>query len=204
MNNFSIDKNSERRKLVAEAVREGEHQRSGGASSDRYFFNGKVYKIPSSKKSLFKPEEVEKNIKILSKSGVDFADTILGIYDLSDVGYASETPVVIQEQADSTYQESINNNEATKETWNLFDRAVEVADNAIESEIVLDGSLSNFGLYGNRVLFIDVQDGNSVEEYSVEKFEEMYISLATSMTRVGVEKEKAIVRMDKNSRFFTR
>lgn len=204
MNSFSIDKEGKRRDMVAKVIEEVEPRHSGGASSERYFFNGKVYKVPASKKSLFKPGEVEKNIEILSKSGVDFADTVLGVYNLSDVGHGSETPVVIQEQADLTFRESLSNGKATEKTWKLFDRTLDIADNAMESEIVLDGSLTNFGLYGNRVLFIDIQDGNSVEKYSVEKFEDMYDSLANSMSRAGVDKEKALARMDKNSKFFTR
>lgn len=204
MNNFSIDNSSERREIVAKIINEVEPTHSGGASSERYFFNGKVYKVPASKKSLFEPQEVEKNVEVLSRTDVDFADTVLGVYNLSDVGYGSETPVVIQEQADLTYQGSLSNGEATKKTWKLFERALSLADRAIESEIILDGSLSNYGLYGNRVLFLDIQDGNSVEKYNVEKFEDMYQALANSMSRVGVQKAKVVDKMDKKSRFFTK
>ena len=203
MDNFSVDSKKEKRDMIAKVIKEVEPQHSGGASSERYFLNGKVYKVPSSKKSLFKPEEVERNVEILSKTKVNFADTVLGVYNLSDIGLPEETPVVIQEQADLTFRESLSGGKATEKTWKLFDRAVDLADRAMESEIVLDGSLTNFGLYGNRVLFLDIQDGNSIEEYTPEKFEDMYRSLANSMSRAGVEKAKALERIDGNSRFFS-
>lgn len=203
MNSFSVDKNAERRNMISKVIKEIDPSKSGGASSERYFFNGKVYKVPASEKSLFKAEEVERNIKLLENSKVDFADTILGVYNLSDVGYGSETPVVIQEQADLTFRGSLKAGEATENTRKLFDRAIDVADNAIESELVLDGSLTNYGMYGNRVLFLDVQDGNSVEKYTVEEFEDMYESLANSMSRACVEKKRSLKEIDKRSKFFT-
>ncbi|EGQ43448.1 MAG: hypothetical protein J07AB43_14390 [Candidatus Nanosalina sp. J07AB43] len=84
-----------------------------------------------------------------------------------------------------------------------FGRALDVADRAIESEIVLDGSLTNYGLFGNQVLFLDIQDGNSVEEYTVEKFEDMYESLANSMSRAGADRSEVLEKMDSKSRFYT-
>lgn len=204
MNSFSVDSKGERREMVAKIINQVEPRHSGGASSERYFFNGRVYKVPASKESLFKPEEVEKNAEILSRSNVDFADTVLGVYDLSELGYASRTPVVIQEQAEMTFRDSLSDGKATKKTWKLFKRALDVADRAIESEIVLDGSLTNYGLFGNRVLFLDIQDGNSVEEYTVEKFEDMYESLANSMSRAGADRSEVLEKMDSKSRFYTR
>ena len=204
MDNFRLDKKKEKRGMIAKVIKEVEPQHSGGASSERYFFNGKVYKVPASKESLFKPEEVEKNVEILSKTKVNFADTVLGVYNLSDVGLPEQTSVVIQEQADLTFRESLSNGKATEKTWKLFERALDVADKAIKSEIVLDGSLTNYSLYGNRVLFIDIQDGNSVEKYTVEKFEDMFEALANTMSHAGADKSKVLDEMDKKSRFYTR
>lgn len=120
------------------------------------------------------------------------------------MGYASRTPVVIQEQAEMTFRDSLSDGKATKKTWELFKRALDVADRAIESEIVLDRSLTNYGLFGNRVLFLDIQDGNSVEEYTVEKFEDMYESLANSMSRAGADRSEVLEKMDSKSGFYTR
>lgn len=205
MNEFSVDKTHDRREMIAEVLAEVEPHHSGGASSERYFFNGKVYKLPASKKSLFTPKEVEQNIAILSESKVDFADTILGVYNLSEAGKWSETPVIIQREADLTFKESLSSKkEATDDTWNLLRRAIDLADRAIESEIVLDGSLTNFGLYGNQVLFLDVQDGNSVGKYTVEKYRDMYESLANSMSLAGADKNTVLDIIEKNSKFFAR
>ena len=203
MNEFGVDEEGERSEIVHKVVSEIECDSSGGASSDRYTWHSKVFKVPSSKETLFTKENALRNAKILVNSNIDFANSELGVYNLSNLGYWENTPVLIQDRMEETFKNTLSGKKPTKDTWLLFERAVKISDRAVESEVVLDSSLSNFGKLNDRILFMDIQDGNSIEKMNHANIDEMYEALANSMSRIGVEKSEALSRIDSISRFYT-
>lgn len=203
VNEFYEDTKGERRELVRRIVNEVEPHYSDGAGTVRFFHGNIVVKAAAHKNGVFTPEAVERNVKLLSGAGIQFPDTTLGVYNLSNTEHFwQNTPVVVQETADLTFEQSFSKGNPTEKTYFMLKRTVDVVDRAVANDLVIDDSLSNFGLFGNTVALMDIQDENSVKKNVKGEFEKMYAALSTSMVRYGADRKEVEELIERESKFF--
>lgn len=154
---------------------------SYGAQTDRYYpSDSLILKVPSSEKGLVSEDALDSNTAILDTYDIPHPDTESARCNLEDLGYSSDTAVVLQERADSVYHDIIGEDEHA-----FLTGATTVLDTAAANNVMLDTSITNFGKFDDTIKYLDVQDQHSVQNGNDNPLNTMYEQLFTSAALHG-------------------
>lgn len=203
VNEFYEDKEREHEEFVKKVIHDSEPHQSEGAGTIRYFWGNYVVKVAAHENGVFTQEAVEDNVRLLLDRGIHFPESTFGKYDLSGhPHFWRGTPVLIQEEA-FTFKDSLDDNDSpTERTYSMLKKAIDLVDMAVANKLTIDDSLSNFGLLGNTMTLMDIQDENSVKKGVKGEFRKMYSALITSLVKYGMKREKAEEIVSRQSRFY--
>lgn len=188
MSNFRFDKGGNEAPVIKRIITSEDSYESNAGKTHRFFSGSYVVKIARDRNQMA-PSVIKENIKVISSLGISFPDSIYGRYNLSNIGFSEDNPVLMQEQV-RDFKSTLNNKKMSEATLRLLGGAVQIIDTAARNKVVLDNSLPNFGLKGKNTVLLDFQDKSSVNANpSEEEIREMYQALLNSLHDVEYDKE---------------